>query len=402
MLGGNLKPTPTLRVMVFLVGDLAIWVGALYGAFLMRFDGDIPPRYLAQIPPLLSVLIPVKLVWSGVFRLYQLSWRSVGFREFLSIVRANTVAVITVSSLLFLFRNVTTLSTVPRSVLLADYFLTTCGIVVFRASRRWWQVESERFRARARGRDGTRLLIIGAGAAGTRVAQSIRESGDTSYYPVGFVDDDPGKKSAYVHGLKVFGGRSDLTRIVRERKVDEVLIAIPSAPSIRMREIVEDVRQAGLQRVKVIPGIHELLAGRVTLKDVREINLQDLLPRAPVTIQYDALKTYLVGKRVLVTGSAGSIGAGLVRQLARFDVEQVVALDSNESGLFELEQEVKREVPNFPLRAAIGDVRDHHKMEWLMSDVRPHLVFHAADYKHVPMMERDLDESVKTNIFGTM
>ncbi len=397
-----MRPTPTIRAGVFLIGDLLIWTASLWGAYLLRFDGAIPSRYVGQIPVLLAILVPLKLAWQTRYRLYQLTWRLVGLADFISIIKANTFALLTVASAALLFRHVDIFNTLPRSALLLDYILSTCGVAVLRASRRGWQVERERFRTRHQRHDGANLLIVGAGAAGARIARSIQDSDESRYHPVGFIDDDPAKHGTYIYGFKVLGGREALSRVVRDHAVDEVLIAIPSAPPLRLREVVEDVRQTGIQRIKVMPGMHEFLAGRVSLKDIRDVNPEDVLPRPPVRIQYDALQTYLRGKRVFVSGAAGSIGSELIRQLARFEVEQVVAADISESGLFELEQELRNQVPDFPLRTAIADVRDSAKVNWLMSTMRPHLVFHAAANKHVPMMEREVGESVKTNIFGTL
>lgn len=402
MLGINLKPTPTLRAVVFVLGDLLIWTGSVWGAFLIRFDGAIPARYVADIPVLLAVLIPLKFALHAVYRLYNVTWRTVGLSDVMSVVMANTLVLGTVATGIFIFHTIDALESFPRSVMLLDYVLTTCGVTLFRAGRRGLQLQREKFRMRRRTHNGIRLLFIGAGAAGIRIAQTMEESGDAVYKPVGFIDDDPAKQGAYIRGLKVFGGRKVLSHVVRELAVDEVLIAIPSVSPGRLREISEDVRQAGVQRIKVLPGMHEWLAGRVTLKDIREVKAHDLLGRPPVSIQYDALKTYLAGKRVMVTGAAGSIGSELVRQLSRFGVAQVVAVDISESGLFELEQELQRELPDVALRTAITDIRDGPKVEWLMSATRPHVVFHAAAYKHVPMMEREVEEAVKTNIFGTL
>lgn len=401
MLGINVRPTATVRAAIFILGDLVIWAGALWGAFLIRFDGQIPPRYIAIIPILLAVLVPIKLAWQAQYRLYNLTWRSVGLNDFMGVVKANTFALCTTAIAIVIFRDFPPLTTFPRSVLLLDYVLTACAVTVFRAGRRGLQMQWEMLSMRRR-RDGTRLLLIGAGVAGTRIAQTLEEIGRGSYHTVGFIDDDPAKQGAYIRGLKVFGGRAALPRVVRDQAVEEVLIAIPSASLAQLRQIVDDVRRAGLQRIKVLPGMHEWLAGRARLKDIREVRPHDLLGRPPVKIQYDALRTYLVGKRVLVTGAAGSIGSELIRQLCRFGVEQVVAADMSEGGLFELEQELLQELPDAPLRTAIADIRDGRKVEWLMDDARPHLVFHAAAYKHVPMMEREVEEAVKTNSLGTL
>lgn len=398
----SLRPTPFLRASVFLLGDLVIWIAALWSAFLIRFDGAVPANYAADIPALLTILIPVKFAWYAAYRLYHLTWRAVSLNDFISIVKANTLSFATVSAIIFLLRHLPPLEAAPRSVLLLDFVLTTCGVTFFRAARRGWLLQRGMQRSRRRASADTRLLIVGAGAAGSRLAQTVEESGHDGYRLLGFIDDDPAKHGAYVRGVRVFGGRPILERVVREQQVDEVLIAIPSAPPLRLREIVDHVRRAGVRRIKILPGAHEWLAGRQTLKDVREVKPQDLLGRPAVRIQYDALKTYFTGRRVMVTGAAGSIGSELVRQLFRFPIAQVVAVDISESGLFELEQELQLDRPDLPVQLAVSDVRDELKMEWLMQQTRPQVVFHAAAYKHVPMMERESDAAVKTNVFGTL
>jgi FlaA1/EpsC-like NDP-sugar epimerase len=351
---------------------------------------------------LLAVLVPIKLAWQSAYRLYHLTWRAVSLTDFINIVKANTLALCTLALAIVLFRRVEPLVTAPRSVLLLDYLLTTCAVTLFRASRRGWALQREGLRARRRQDQAARLLLIGAGAAGARFAQTVEESGSNGYRLVGFIDDDPAKHGAYIRGLRVFGGREVLPRVVHDHGVTEVLITIPSASPQRLREILEDVRRAGVQRIKVMPGMHEWLAGRVALQAVREVKPDDLLGRPPARIQFDALRRSLAGKRVLVTGAAGSIGAELVRQLSRFPVERIVAADVNESNLFDLEQSLRQDLPEIPLVPAIADVRDRPKVDWLLGQVRPHLVFHAAAYKHVPLMEREVVEAVKTNVVGTL
>jgi FlaA1/EpsC-like NDP-sugar epimerase len=398
----DIRPTPAVRAAVFVVGDLLIWSGALWAAFLVRFDGLIPPRYLAAIPLLLAVLIPVKLAWHSLFRLYQITWRTVSITEMLNVAKAGTLALMTNAVLFLLLRPVEAFRTVPRSVLLMDWILTMVAVAAFRALRRVWELQRNTLRGRGARRNGTRLLIVGAGAAGTRIAQTIQDAGGSGYHLVGFVDDDPAKRGAYVLGLRVFGGRDVLPRVIRNHAVEQVLVAIPSAPPQRLRDLVEAVRRTGVRSIKILPGMHEWLSGRLTLRDIREVNVQDLLGRPPVQVRYDALRSYYRGKRVLVTGAAGSIGSELVRQLLRFQVDRVVAADVNETGLFELDQELRGAVDGIPFQTTLADVRDESRIEHLMRAVQPHIVFHAAAYKHVPMMERDVEEAVKTNVFGTL
>ena len=402
MLRFGIRPTPLLRAAVFFAGDLVVWTSALYAAFLIRFDGAIPAVYLNDPPVLLLLFVPIKTVWNWVFRLYQISWRSVGLSELLNIIRAAGASFLTIAAALVLLRSVDPFHSMPRSVLVLDFVLTFCGVGLIRVSRRLWQRQFNWLRGRRTANDSPRLLLVGAGAAGIRLAQAMEESPRNGYHPVGFIDDDPAKWGTFIHGLRVFGGRTAIPDVVARHGVEEVLIAIPSAPSKEIRDIVGWVRRANIERMRILPGVHELLSGKATLKDVRQIEIADLLGRLPVSIATEEIATRLEGSRVLVTGAAGSIGSELVRQIARLSQCEIVALDMNETGLFQLEEEIKRLFPNAAMRTLVADVRDAAKMDWVLGSVSPRTIYHAAAYKHVPLMERDVDEAVKTNILGTL
>ncbi|MDR7418904.1 MAG: nucleoside-diphosphate sugar epimerase/dehydratase [Armatimonadota bacterium] len=395
------RPTPQLRAAIFLAGDLVVWTTTLIAAFLIRFDGAIPPRYVADIPYLFLVFIPLKLLWHWTFRAYSMAWRTVGLSELIRLFKASGASTLTIAAAVFLLRAFDQFDSFPRSVLIIDFALSFGGVCLIRVGRRIFQMYSDAFRSRT-SETARRLLVVGAGAAGSRLMHAMLESPQNGYQPVGFIDDDPAKRGTYIHGLRVLGDRTMIPDIVKRLNVEEVLIAIPSAPSRDIRDIVAWVRRAGVQRMRILPGVHELLSGRASLKDIRQVQIADLLGRPPVAIATDAIAERLAGSRVLVTGGAGSIGSELVRQIARLAKCEIVALDVNESGLFELDEEIRRHFPGASLRTLVADIRDGAKMDWVMSSVLPRTVYHAAAYKHVPMMERDVDEAVKTNVLGTM
>jgi FlaA1/EpsC-like NDP-sugar epimerase len=401
MLRFTVRPTPQLRAAVFLAGDLIVWLASLVGAFLIRFDGVIPDSYLNNIPLLLLIVIPLKLLWHWVFRAYSIVWRSVGLSELLRIFRAAALSTLSIAAAVAMLRHFEELRSFPRSVLIIDFVLSFGGVCLIRVGRRIFQMYTDGLRSRSSER-ARRLLVVGAGAAGSRLMNSLLESPQDGYQPVGFIDDDPSKRGSYIHGLRVHGDRTVLPDVVQRLGVDEVLIAIPSAPSKEIRDIVSWVRRAGVQRMRILPGVNELLSGRASLKDIRQVQIADLLGRPPVSIATDVIAERLAGGRVLVTGAAGSIGSELVRQIARLAQCEIVALDINESGLFELEEEVRRHFPGVALRTLVADVRDATRMEWVISSVLPRTVYHAAAYKHVPMMERDVDEAIKANVLGTL
>ncbi|MGH2453005.1 MAG: polysaccharide biosynthesis protein [bacterium] len=396
----GLKPTRTIRTAVYLVGDIAIWIGALFGAFLLRFDGTIPPVHLSRMPYYLLLFVPIKLFWHQRYRVYNVSWRQVMLTDLINVWKANTLGSVCVVAALTFLDAVATFGLTTRSVLAIDYLLSIGGITLFHFGRRLWDFQRHGLR-RYRQRPARRVLLVGAGAAGERLARTMLDDPAEVYRPVGFMDDDPGKEGTYLHGLRVFGGRGLTPDVVRSQHVDEVVIAIPSASPEELRGIIAEVRQSDVQHIRILPGVHELLSARPHLSDIREVNLEDLLGRPPVRIDRDAITAFLRGKRVLVTGAAGSIGSELVRQLVRFPCAEVLALDFNESGLFEGEGGGWGAKTDVPVRAIIADIRDREKIDWLLRDLSPQVIFHAAAYKHVPLMERHTEEAVKTNVLGT-
>jgi len=371
---------------------------AYYLAFLIRFDGVVPPEYAATMLVVL-IFIPVKLACNAFFRLYHVTWSLVGLTEMIQVGKASTIATLFLTGGLLALRGVPTFGTFPRSVLVLDYLLSTAFIAFFRIFRR---LLGEFANARFSQGDGIRVLLVGAGAAGERIARAMLNEGQRERTPVGFIDDDTAKHGAFIHGLRVFGGREVIPLAVGELNVEEVLITIPSAHAATIRDIVQHAREAGVKRIKVLPSISELLANKLTLQEIRDVDVEDLLGRESVQLDIERVHAFLDGRKVLVTGAAGSIGAELARQLSHADVAHLILLDNSESALFELEADLTRERVTSQLHFVIGDIRDAEKMDRLFGIWRPDVVYHAAAYKHVPLMEVNVDEAVRTNISGTL
>lgn len=393
------KPTQRLRAAVFVAGDLLIWGLALYAAFLIRFDGAIPPNDLRRIPLLLAFFLPVKLAYHVLFGAYRVTWRLVGLPDLINVWKANSLGSLTAVAAILFLRSDRVFGPTPRSVLILDYALGLGGIAVFRFSRRLWDRRRGRGRRNAPGQ--RRILLVGAGAAGDRLARTMFEDHRQTYRPVGFIDDDPAKRGTTVQGLTVFGGRIRIPEVVRTQRVDEIVLAIPSASSTQIRGIMDHARRSGVAQIRILPGTHELLSSGVGLQNIRDVSLDDLLGREPVQVDLQAIGGFLAGKRVLVTGAAGSIGSEIVRQLTRFSCAEILALDTNETGLFDLEEGLRTLDAGVPVRTIVADIREREKVNWLMRALPPAVVFHAAAYKHVPLMERHVDEAVKTNVVGT-
>jgi FlaA1/EpsC-like NDP-sugar epimerase len=291
------------------------------------------------------------------------------------------------------------LEQIPRSVLILDgvFCFMLMGGVRFatRACR-------EQFSPRPFSRRQTdkRVLIVGAGDAGQVIVREMRSSHQLQMQLVGFVDDDPHKRNTQIFGVKVLGTQSELAEIVHDEKIDEVIIAIPSASGSQVKAIVERCRAMNV-KFRTLPSVADLIDGSVSVQLLRDVSLEDLLGRKPISLDQVQINSYLKGKRVLVTGAGGSIGSEICRQLVRFNPAKLILFDNAETPLFLIEQEISESHPYVPLVPIIGDVRNSSRIEVIFDEQMPQVVFHAAAYKHVPMMENNPAEAVINNVRGT-
>ncbi|MEM4283804.1 MAG: nucleoside-diphosphate sugar epimerase/dehydratase [Candidatus Caldarchaeum sp.] len=381
--------------LLLVLGDALIVGLSLYLAFLIRFEGRIPLASFRNLGVLIPIALALKLPIFYLFRLYRMSLAYVSFAELFDVFKAVTLGSIALGTVFFLWASQTAI--LPRSVLILDYFITLFLIGGFRSAQRIYQGWRGSFF-----REGRRVLIVGAGNAGEQIVRAMLQEKRSHYFPVGFIDDDPAKQGMTIHGVRVLGRRQEIPQVVQQHAIEELLIAMPSVSSKVIRETVELGRQAGLKSIKVLPGFHELVTGRVSLTDIREVQLEDLLGREPVRIDVCEIKAYLKDKVVLVTGAAGSIGSELCRQIAKFRPRLLIALDQDETGLFALDNALREKFSHLSLSSVIADIQDKAKIEQVFGRYHPQVVFHAAAYKHVPLMEAHPDEAVKNNIFGTI
>ncbi len=347
--------------------------------------------------PTVILFVSLQISVLALTRVYKMSWSYFGMYEMWNIVKALGFSFCALAGLSFILRGISFFHGLPRSIFFIDFVCALFLVSGLRISKRFYLHVLKN----ANLNGYKRALVIGAGNAGEQIVRDMKRNLNSAYRPVGFIDDNPHKANLYIHGVKVFGGRSMIPEVVRRMNVEVIIIAMPSVFSKEVRDILTHVRDAGITDVKTVPGLDEILHGKVTLSDIKRIRIEDILGREQAVVNQGLIASSLNGKRILVTGAGGSIGMELIRQVLRFHPERVVALDIDETELFHIEQEVKEEIGDVRLCPIVGDVRDLTKMKLVFANHIPHVVFHAAAYKHVPIMEEFPEEAVKTNIMGT-
>lgn len=376
-----------------LMGDALLAVMAYLCAFLARFDGILDHRLallLTKTSPFVFVLTASALGVAGVHRL---SWKYFGPRDFLR----HAAALIMIDLLFFVPLFGFHLAFVPRSIpllfLAFAMLLTGAPKLAFRYYKQ----------SAVAGKNTVhRVLVIGAGSTGEMIVRQMLNEPRFGYRPVAFLDDDPAKRGSRIHGLPVVGSVDRVVEECQSRNVDLIIIAVPSASPAQMRRIVSLCQQTGLA-FKTVPGIREIVNGGLGVSQLREISIEDLLDRAQVTVDTQAIASFLRGKRVLVTGAAGSIGSEICRQIVRHSECHLIGLDRSENGLFYLESDLSVIHPSrgrFDL--IVCDVRETTKLARILSRFRPHLVFHAAAFKHVPIVEKNPGEAFENNFVATV
>lgn len=386
------------RLFFFLTSDILLICLSLYLAFWVRFEGNVPADYFPGFYYYLLLAVVIKISTLAAFKVYNFSWGLFGLREAVRLIFAILTSFLVFGPVAMLLRNRPPFGGFPRGVLLADFVLTVSLLYGLRISKRIF-TEIILRNGNRNGRN-KRTLIIGAGEGGVQLCKEMQNNPRSEYLPVGFIDDDPAKKNLLICGIKVFGPREVIPEAIEELNVDEVLIAIPSANSGQIKDIVEKIRQANKKvEIKILPSLLDLPGGNVNLTQIESIQPEDLLGRDKVVIDYDLIRSFVEGKRILVTGAGGSIGSEVVRTCLRFEPEMLFALDIDETELFVLEQNNKDS--GRKLRTIVADIRDRNKITRVYSECRPQIVIHAAAYKHVPVMEEFPDEAIKTNVWGT-
>ncbi|PYT33067.1 MAG: hypothetical protein DMF52_16365 [Acidobacteria bacterium] len=380
--------------LLFLAGDVLCVLLANLLALALRFDfnwSSITDPALRATELLLIDIVLTPMVFY-VMGLYQSFWKYTSLEDLLRLVRAVAYRTAGLIVLFYAFN----FGGFSRAAMIINSVLLLIFTGTLRLAPRF---HFEFFSARRRSA-GRRTLIVGAGDTGESLLRDLKKSPHLEYNPIGFVDDDREKFGINIHGVPVLGDWRSLERLIEEYGAREVIIAVPGAPGSAVREIFEICRRTGA-RFRTVPTRGELQRGAARVSQIRLVDLEDLLGRDVISLDSRSLRMALSGKRVLVTGAAGSIGRELARQIASHEPEQLIVLDRNENNLFYLEAELRDLHPLLELLPVVGDVIDRKRMDQLFVQCRPHVVFHAAAYKHVPLMEQNAAEAVKNNVLAT-
>lgn len=380
--------------VLMLVVDVFLVCFALYFSFWLRFEGEIPEQYLGYMARSVIPICLLTLSSFAFFNMYKRAWRFASIDALVATVEAAFVSTLLTMSFTYMFN-----MHFPRSVYVLFFLLTTAFVG---SSRLVYRVFADTFGVKSVSeRERKNVIIVGGGQAGALTIRELRADSKLNMTPVAVVDDDSNKIGTRILGIPVLGKPESIPSIAEKKNAEGVIIAMPSAPRSRVREIVDICTRAGL-KVKTIPGLYDLITGRAKVSNVRDIQIEDLLGRDPVETVVDEASSYLTEKVVLVTGAAGSIGSELVMQVARYSPQRIVLFDINENGLFEMEHRLTREAPGVPFACVVGSVRDFHRVDEVIAKFGVQVVFHAAAHKHVPLMQCNAPEAIKNNVLGTL
>ena len=381
--------------LLALGSDILCTILSLLLAYFLRFNFSVPEEYFPQIFISVPLLVFFRASSFFLFGLYSGVSRYASIDDLLRVIKSVTLGTLLfISSIAFVFH----LHGFPRSVFLIDWFV----IMIFLGGSRFlYRILKEIHITPKHAEARRKVLIIGAGDVGEMILRSIRREKEIPYEVVGFLDDDHEKKGLHIHGVEVLGKTSDLEPVIKTKGVKEVIIAIQNISGKKIREITEQCQTIGVF-CKTVPGVAGILRGSISISQVRPVRVEDLLKREPVQLDIEMIEHFISGKRIMVTGAGGSIGSELCRQIMGFDPRQLILFERGENDLYEIEVDLREQFHDSKvLVPVIGDILDEYKIDHVLQEYTPEVVFHAAAYKHVPIMEAHPLDAVKNNIVGT-
>jgi FlaA1/EpsC-like NDP-sugar epimerase len=392
-----LVPTKLKRVVFFLLLDILLITFAFYLSFYLRFGFTIPDKYLPRTFYWLPFVLLVKILCLFMLDIYKLNWRFVGITELGNITKSLLLSTVVFYVANLVVTQFTIDHNLPRGVVVIDAVLSYSLIGFLRISKRLYL---EFF---AKGDIGKRTLIIGTDFTSERLVKELKSAKPQKLFPVAFVDENRMRIGTRINGISVLGGYENIDLIIKEDKVDTVLINLPKASHKKINEIFNLIIKSGVDDIKIVPHVDAFNKDVNVVKNMKDLDIDDLLTREAVKVDYEDIGNFLRDKTILVSGAAGSIGSEIARKLVQFGVKHIVGYEIDETEIFNLEFELmKVKGDSQTISLVVGDVRDRQKLARVFERYKPDIVFHASAYKHVPLMEIHPEEAVKTNILGTL
>jgi FlaA1/EpsC-like NDP-sugar epimerase len=404
----ELAPVPAVllryRKPLIILAHVVVFAASLLLAFLLIHNMQLKRTWLVLYPPLLLFVVVVKLPVFGLFKQYRGWWRYVGISDLTGIMRASLVSTFIIVALWFVmgyFEPIRThlpegLKRPLEGICMADMFATILLLAGLRTLIRLYfeeyrTVEASRLK---------RFLIIGAGDAGEELLRAIHRKPVAEYEVIGFIDDDPRKQGTLIHGLPVLGTVEELPKICEQRNIEEIAIAMPSASHQERRRVVQACSGTKI-RFRTVPSITDIASGKLSVSQIRNVDINDLLGREAVELDLDLIEAFLKDKTILVTGAGGSIGSEMCRQVCNFSPKLLLLIEQAENPLFYMERELSKQFPDIPIKAIVCNITDKVRIEGIFKKHKPEVIIHAAAHKHVPLMELNPGEAIKNNIVGT-
>jgi len=373
--------------------DVVLVAGAFALAFFLRFDFSIPPEQLGLLKTFILPVVAAKLIVFYFAGLYRRIWRYASMRDFFTIIWASILGTALVIVIIFFIYH----TAFPRSVVALDGLLTVALIGGARFAVRG--VRELRLKS-ILAPPAKPVLIVGAGDTGETILREMLRRPELAYQPVGLIDDELRKQGVRIHGVRVLGTRQQLQELIKKYQVEEVIISMPTVSREVIRDIFFQCHEAGV-KCKTLPGIYQIINGTVSVEQIREVGVEDILGREPVAVDLKKVAGYISGKPVLVTGAGGSIGSELCRQIARCEPSSLIMVDQGEGSLFQIEQELAGERKFARTRAIVADIANRARIRAIFDEYKPDIIFHAAAYKHVPLMEANPIEAIENNLLNT-
>lgn len=392
-----LMATPFKRIAFFLLTDIIFIVFSFYFSFYLRFGFSYPEKWHKHFLPWIVAIAAVKILFLALFRIYKINWRFVGITELRNILKSAGASTLLIYSANLVVGHFIPAYFLPRGVVIMDAIISFGLMGLLKISKRLY------IDIFSKSSIGKRTLIIGADLTAERLVNELKSNKSNKLIPVAFIDENQMRIGTRINGLPVIGGYEKLQELLKNEKVESVLINLPRASHKKISQLFNVINKSGVDDIKIVPQVDEFNEKVNVVKDIKNLDIDDLLSRESVKIDYEDIENFLKDKTILVTGAAGSIGSEITRKLVRFGVKHIIGYEIDETEVFNLQFEVEKIIDKTQkVDLVVGDVRDREKLARVFEAYRPDIVFHASAYKHVPLMEEHPEEAVKTNILGTI